>query len=114
MFLRVEPKAWSFESRFRFRVAFPFSFCLAACIIPSLNGAILTPTQVTVSAVTFPAPRAGLNRDELTRGFGSKDDALRAACDLMRPACDLMRRGCLVHFIQGPEHENVQPRAHRR
>ena len=111
MFLRVEPKAWSFESRFRFRVAFPFSFCLAACIIPSLNGAILTATQVTFSAVTFPVPRAGLNRDEVMRGFGSKDDALRAACDLMRPACDLMRRGCFLRFNASRLLSAFHPRA---
>ena len=36
-----------------------------------------------------------LNRDAATRGFGSKDDALTAACDLIR-------RRCLVHFVQGP------------
>jgi hypothetical protein len=41
-----------------------------------------------------------LNRDAVTRGFGSKDDALAAACDLIR-------RKCLVHFVQGPENEKV-------
>ena len=34
-----------------------------------------------------------LNRDAATRGFGSKDDALTAACDLIR-------RRCLVHFVK--------------
>jgi hypothetical protein len=28
-----------------------------------------------------------LNRDTASRAFGSKDDALRAACDLMRRGC---------------------------
>ena len=47
------------------RVAFPFSsrppvLVLLGSMHHSLvNGAILTATQVTFSAVTFPAPRAG-------------------------------------------------------
>jgi hypothetical protein len=45
-----------------------------------------------------------LNRDAVTRGFGSKDDALTAACDLIH-------RKCMVHFIQGPENEKIHAAA---
>ena len=39
-----------------------------------------------------------LNRDAVTRAFGSKDDALLAACDLIR-------RKCIVRFVHGPDSE---------
>ena len=42
----------------------------------------------------------GLNRDAVTRSFGSKDDALREARDLMH-------RKCIVHFIHGPDNEKI-------
>jgi hypothetical protein len=41
-----------------------------------------------------------LNRNAVTRAFGSKDDALREARDLMH-------RKCVVYFIQGPDNENI-------
>jgi hypothetical protein len=41
-----------------------------------------------------------LNKDTVTRAFGSKDDALLAACDLIH-------RTCMVHFIQGPDNEKI-------
>jgi hypothetical protein len=43
-----------------------------------------------------------LNRDAVTRSFGSKGDALREARDLMH-------RKCVVHFIQGPDNEKLRP-----
>jgi hypothetical protein len=43
-----------------------------------------------------------LNRDAVTRGFGSKDDALLAACDLMR-------RKCIVRFVHGPDRKKSMP-----
>jgi hypothetical protein len=41
-----------------------------------------------------------LNRDAVTRAFGSKEDALREARGLMF-------RKCVVHFIQGPDNEKI-------
>ena len=41
-----------------------------------------------------------LNRDAVTRAFGSKDDALRAACDLVA-------RKCTVHSVQGTDNEKL-------
>jgi hypothetical protein len=41
-----------------------------------------------------------LNRDAVTRAFGSKDDALRAACDLIA-------RKCIVHSVQGTDNEKI-------
>ena len=41
-----------------------------------------------------------LNRDAVTRAFGSKDDALRAACDLVA-------RKCIVHSVQGTDNDKL-------
>jgi len=41
-----------------------------------------------------------LNRDAVTRAFGSKEDALRAACDLVS-------RKCIVHSVQGTDNEKL-------
>ena len=41
-----------------------------------------------------------LNRGSISRAFASKEDALREACDLTR-------RSCVVHFVQGPNDENI-------
>jgi len=41
-----------------------------------------------------------LNRDVVTRAFGSKGDALLASCDLIR-------RKCIVRFVQGPDNEKI-------
>ena len=41
-----------------------------------------------------------LNRDAVTRAFGSEDDALRAACDLVA-------RKCIVHSVQGTDNDKL-------
>jgi hypothetical protein len=85
-----------------YRLGPPYAFPQFKCWPPGLPGESCTLLSVgrrMAWTAHYFDPR--LNRDAVTRAFGSKDDALREARDLIH-------RKCIVHFILGPDNEKIR------